>query len=370
MKKTRIAVIGVGTVGSMALWHLARMGVEAVGFEQFYPGHAAGAAAGDTRLCRVASEDPAYVPMSRRGRALWRELERESGLHLYDACGSISIGHRDAPHVVKVAENAKRFGLDHHFVGPQQLRKNYPGVPVNDDEIGFFDNEAGQVMGQNSIVAAALSAERRGATILSETKVTDIRSVDGGVRFRAGQEEWQADRLILSPGPWLNGMLPDALPPVAVLRVPVYWYPLRNPERYRPSRFPLLERQSGNSFFYAWPTKDGATLKVAMGPGRELHRIAHPIEHNQELLADMRERMDAEVRAHLPDVVPVQVRHAFGIDGFTQDRNFLLGPLKQHPNVLALTGMSGHGFKMAPVTGLMAANWATDAQQSEEMREI
>jgi sarcosine oxidase len=36
---TDVAVIGVGAMGSAALWQLAEREVKAVGFEQFYPGH-------------------------------------------------------------------------------------------------------------------------------------------------------------------------------------------------------------------------------------------------------------------------------------------------------------------------------------------
>ena len=37
--ETDVVVVGVGAMGSMTLWQLARRGVEAVGIEQFEPGH-------------------------------------------------------------------------------------------------------------------------------------------------------------------------------------------------------------------------------------------------------------------------------------------------------------------------------------------
>ena len=52
---TRIAVIGLGTTGSMTAWHLSRLpGVEVLGFEQFGLGHSYGAFTGESRLFRTA----------------------------------------------------------------------------------------------------------------------------------------------------------------------------------------------------------------------------------------------------------------------------------------------------------------------------
>ncbi|HSR26685.1 MAG TPA: FAD-dependent oxidoreductase, partial [Candidatus Eisenbacteria bacterium] len=34
-----VIVVGAGTMGSMALWRLARRGASVVGLEQFSPGH-------------------------------------------------------------------------------------------------------------------------------------------------------------------------------------------------------------------------------------------------------------------------------------------------------------------------------------------
>jgi sarcosine oxidase len=49
-----VAVIGLGAMGSNALWRLAARGVDVLGFEQFRPGHVQGSSHGQTRLFRVA----------------------------------------------------------------------------------------------------------------------------------------------------------------------------------------------------------------------------------------------------------------------------------------------------------------------------
>jgi sarcosine oxidase len=59
-------VIGVGGVGSAALFHLARRGVRAIGTERFDIAHDRSSSHGETRVIRQAYfEHPDYVPLLR-----------------------------------------------------------------------------------------------------------------------------------------------------------------------------------------------------------------------------------------------------------------------------------------------------------------
>jgi sarcosine oxidase len=69
-------VVGVGGMGSAALFELARCGRRVLGLERFSVPHEFGSSHGLTRIIRLAYyEDPAYVPLLRRAYELWRELE-------------------------------------------------------------------------------------------------------------------------------------------------------------------------------------------------------------------------------------------------------------------------------------------------------
>ena len=75
-----VVVIGLGAMGSAALYQLAKRGVRAVGIERFEPGHDRGSSHGLTRIIRLGYfEHPSYVPLVRRAYELWRELEAASG---------------------------------------------------------------------------------------------------------------------------------------------------------------------------------------------------------------------------------------------------------------------------------------------------
>jgi sarcosine oxidase len=67
-------------MGSATALHLARRGLQVVGFDRFGPPHTLGSSHGQTRVIREAYfEDPAYVPIVQRAYELWGELERQTG---------------------------------------------------------------------------------------------------------------------------------------------------------------------------------------------------------------------------------------------------------------------------------------------------
>src|SRR5215475_14236291 len=94
-------VLGVGGMGSAAVYHLARRGRRVLGIEQFSLGHEFGSSHGVTRIIRLAyAEHPAYVPLLRRAYELWREIEQLSNERLLEVHGGLDIG---PPHGEMVA---------------------------------------------------------------------------------------------------------------------------------------------------------------------------------------------------------------------------------------------------------------------------
>src|SRR5205823_1272508 len=90
-------VLGVGGMGSAAVYHLARRGRKVLGLEQFSLAHDRGSSHGVNRIIRLAyAEDPAYVPLLRRAYELWRELEARAQEPLLFITGGIDAGAPDS----------------------------------------------------------------------------------------------------------------------------------------------------------------------------------------------------------------------------------------------------------------------------------
>src|SRR5215472_516286 len=89
-------VVGLGAMGSAAVYHLAKRGQRVLGLEAFGPGHQLGSSHGESRIIRLAYyEHPDYVPLLRRAYELWDELETISGQKLLYRTGGVYIGPID-----------------------------------------------------------------------------------------------------------------------------------------------------------------------------------------------------------------------------------------------------------------------------------
>ena len=72
-RTTDVIVIGLGAMGSAALYQLARRGVAAIGIDQFAPPHDRGSSHGESRITRQAiGEGDEYVPFALRSHEIWR----------------------------------------------------------------------------------------------------------------------------------------------------------------------------------------------------------------------------------------------------------------------------------------------------------
>ena len=63
---------------------------------------------------------------------------------------------------------------------------------------------------------------------------------------------------------------------------------------------------------------------------------------------------------YLPDLNPDPVRLSVYMEGYTASSRPLVGPLPGAENVVLLAGFSGHGFKLSPAFGDIAADLALD----------
>ena len=92
------AVVGAGVFGASAARELQRRGWDVTLFEQYTPGTVRSASGGDTRLVRFAHGDAEwYSRLALRGLELWRELEDEADVRLFEPVGVPARPMRSTP---------------------------------------------------------------------------------------------------------------------------------------------------------------------------------------------------------------------------------------------------------------------------------
>src|SRR3954462_7073684 len=105
-------VLGLGGMGSAALFELARRGRRGLGLEQVPLVHSRGSSHGHTRIIRTAYyEHPNYVPLLRRAWERWYELEQLTGRHLLTQCPCLNIGPHQSDLVNGVRASAREHAL-------------------------------------------------------------------------------------------------------------------------------------------------------------------------------------------------------------------------------------------------------------------
>jgi len=124
-----VIVVGVGGMGSAALWQLARRGKRVLGLERFDIPHAHGSSHGISRIIRLPYyEHPSYVPLLHRAYELWREIEAASGHELLVITGSLDASPEDDPLFQGALASARLHGLDHAVLRGDEV--NARATPV------------------------------------------------------------------------------------------------------------------------------------------------------------------------------------------------------------------------------------------------
>ena len=129
-----VIVVGVGSMGSAACYHLAGRGVRVLGLERFGVPHGMGSAHGHSRMIRLAYfEHPDYVPLLRRSYALWDELSAELGRPVIHVTGGLMLGPPGAEVLEGSLRSAREHGLPHELLDAAEAMRRFPQFRLPDD---------------------------------------------------------------------------------------------------------------------------------------------------------------------------------------------------------------------------------------------
>jgi sarcosine oxidase len=357
----QVAVIGLGSMGSAALWQLASRGVATVGFEQFEPGHDRGAGHGETKIYRTAyGEGPEYVPLVRAALPLWRRLEEETGRPLLTMNGGLMIGPLGTPFMSGVLASIREYDLLHEVLDPEQAERRFPQVRMSEDEHLIWEPRAGFLRPELAVVTASERARRLGATIVTGARVSSVLDHGDHVEIRAGDWSYRVERAVVASGAWFQKVFSAPDTPFWVERQVQGWFPVDDPALWHPERMGIYSRVAGPDNWYGFPTLDGRSVKVAFH--HHGGRPSDPDRLDREVRASDIDPLAEVLMAGLRGVGPVPIKTQVCMYINTPDEHFLLGPLPDAPRIVLAGPMAGHGFKFAPVIGQIAADLATTGE--------
>lgn len=359
MRRYEVIVVGIGGVGSAVLCHLARRGVRALGLDRFPPGHDRGSSHGSTRIIRQAYFEHAdYVPLLLRAWQLWAELAERHGRPLLEEVGLLQVGPADGVVVPAVLKSARMHRLAVEQVPPREIVRRWPGFAAGDGLIGAYERRAGYLHVEDGVQAHVSAALSAGAELACDRAVVAWRREGSGIAVETDREEICADRLVITAGPWAGDLLADFAVRLTVLRKPVFWLATRD-ESYR-AGCPCFLYELPVGIFYGIPQVDERGVKVAEHSGGE--PVVDPLSVDRGLRADDHRRVAAFVETYLPRASGEVRHHSVCMYTMTPDQHFVVDFHPSFPRVVFVAGLSGHGFKFAPVLGEIAADLALDGR--------
>jgi sarcosine oxidase len=357
-----VGVVGLGSMGSAALWQVASRGPTVIGFDQFEPGHPFGAGHGESKIFRTAyAEGPEYVPLLRAALPLWRQLEEETGRPLLTMNGGLTIGTLDNWFISGVLRSARQYGLLHRVLDAGEAERQWPQLHLRQGEHVVWEPRAGLLRPELAVVAAVDRARELGARVETGVRVESVADLGDHVEVRAGARTWRVGRLVLAAGSWTSKVLGMADSPFWVERQVQAWFPIEDPEIYHPERFGIfIWALDEPNTLYGFPTLDGRAIKVAFHHANG--RPSDPDTIDREVHASDIDPLQEVALANLRGLRPEPVKTQVCMYCNTPDGHFVIGPMPGAPRVVLCGPMAGHGFKFSTVVGAIGADLALDGR--------
>ncbi|WP_133554992.1 N-methyl-L-tryptophan oxidase [Algoriphagus boseongensis] len=366
-----IAVIGLGAVGSSALYQLSKSGKRVLGIDRFDPPHVFGSSHGETRITRLAvGEGEDYVALAKRSHEIWRELEQLSGEKIMTQTGGIQIDSGVIPWAKHGAEGfwertvsfAKSQKINHKILSVEEFRKTYPAFAVPDSGKIYFEVESGFLRPELAIETQLRLAKSNGATIQPNSPVLAIQKEGGNFKIKTSSSEFICHKLLISAGGWIKDFLGvEQREGFKICRQILHWLEIE-PGFDAWQNHPVWMWGFGSNpedFIYGFPALDGKTVKMAT----ELFlAIDHPDLLNREVSKEEQIQFwETKVKGRINGVLPNFVKSQVCFYTVTEDARFVIEPWNGDSRAILVSACSGHGFKHSAALGEKLAQQLLEA---------
>jgi len=358
-----VLVIGCGAMGSSTSYNLAKKGMKSLTLEQFDLNHPFGSSHGRTRIFRTAYyEDARYVPLLKRARALWEELQADSGRRILELTGGLMIGDQDSTLVLGASQSAKLHGLDHEVLSASEAMSRFPAFKLGEELTALYEPAAGVLFPEECITAFVSLAQGRGAEFSFNETVVGWHKEAGGLRVQTSKGSYLADKVVVAAGAWAAKLLPGTLDLSCERQVP-FWFRPKTGGSHSSHSMPIFILQEGRHMYYGIPDfGDGVKAAVhhegRIGDVEAMERMVTP--EDETPVVDF-------VRRHLPGVEERPISSTTCVYTNTRDENFVIDDVSSNEDVLLVSACSGHGFKFSSAIGEAVAELVSTGRTTQDI---
>jgi glycine/D-amino acid oxidase-like deaminating enzyme len=230
----------------------------------------------------------------------------------------------------------------------EDIRRRWRGLQIPKAFSGAFEPAAGYLLVEDCVQAHLEAARSLGAETACNVEVESWTAGADGVRVRLKHGEFAARRLVITPGAWAAQALADLNITLQVRRKSLFWF-ATDASEYTPHNCPVFLFELPEGVFYGFPKLDERGVKFAEHSGGRT--VENPLEVHRSIDAEEQARLASVLSRFLPGVTSRVTDHTVCLYTMSPDENFVVDRHPLHANVAFAAGLSGHGFKFAPVLG-------------------
>jgi sarcosine oxidase subunit beta len=251
----------------------------------------------------------------------------------------------------------RRVGIQTELLSPETLREMMPGLETSDLISAAYEPEGGYADPNLTVNAYAQAARRLGATIFLDTEVTGIRFAGSkvvGVETPRGK--FDAPLLLSCTGPWSARLarMVGVEAPINACRVQIAF--LRRPAGYE-AVHPVIADFIHATYFRS---ETGHLTLIGLIDPEEANAVVNPDSYNEQVDADfVLEAGERLIRRYPPMERSQSMGGYAALYDITPDWHPIVDELAAGSGFFICAGFSGHGFKLSPAVGLMAADLLT-----------
>lgn len=359
-------VIGVGGMGSAALYQMARRGMKVIGLDRYDIPNDMGSSHGISRIIRLTyHEDPSYVPLLRRSYELWRQLENTADERLLISTGIINAGKENSSVFQGSKESCEIHNVPYEVMSGPEVNQRFPGYQLPEDSVAVYQADGGFLLSERCIVANVNAALELGAEVHGREPAIFWRPTRLGVRVETHRSDYDARRLVIAAGAW-SGEMESILKPIAIPERQVLgWFQPSQPELFRPDRFPVFSAEFEEGRYYGYPSYEIPGFKI--GKYNHLRQQVSPDSMDRDAHPEDEMVLRGFTRRYMPLAAGPTLALKTCIFTNTPDEHFILDLHPGYPQVSIAAGFSGHGFKFCSVVGEIMADLAQEGDTRHDL---
>ena len=362
-----VAVVGLGAMGSAAIYHLSKAGASVIGFDQHHPPHTHGSTHGETRITRLAiGEGAQYVPLVSRSHQLWRELEQQTGKQIFNQCGGLVMANQGNPFLAQTKASALQYSIPYQGLSGSQISDKFPVFAAGPEVQGIYEPSAGFLRPEVAVESHLKLASKQSADLHFGERVKSWSVCGGGYQIETGKESYFCKKLVICAGPWVRDFFPEGRELFKVYRQLLYWFAFeRDYQQFK--QMPVFIWEFGASpddFIYGFPAINGKQGGIKIATEIYDHPMSPDDLQRKATASEKRKMIEQYIKPNLPGLMPTPLRTVSCWYTNTSDNHFIIDSPEGHRQLLLVSACSGHGFKHSAAIGEAVAQWA-DKGRSE-----